>query len=109
MFAFGLISLACLGIDAFKAKIKIFKGFGWSEEEFLNAWKKAPCIICHPEGFIREKMEFLVGQPGCKQYYIVSNPLLLRYSLEKRLMPRHNVIELLKSNKIVRRASHESL
>lgn len=105
MFGQILSSLVGFSSDSLKAKMEIFKGFGWSEEEILAAFKKAPLFLHLSEENIREKMEFLVGRAGCEQSYTAFNPLLLMLSLEKRLRPRHYVMEVLKSNGIVGRAS----
>lgn len=104
MFGHTLSSLVSFSSDSFKAKMEIFRGFGWSEEELLAAFKKAPSFLHLSEENIREKMEFLVGRAGCKQSYIALNPLLLTFSLEKRLRPRHYVMEVLKSKGIMGRA-----
>lgn len=81
--------------------MEIFKGLGWSDEEFLAAVKKAPFLVHLSEENLRETMEFYAGRVGCHQSYIASNPVLLLLSLEKRLRPRQYVMEVLKSNGIV--------
>ncbi|ONK60891.1 uncharacterized protein A4U43_C08F23780 [Asparagus officinalis] len=52
---------------------------------------------------VDEKMEFLLKKAGCEQSCIASNPLLLllMVSSEKRLKPRHLVLQILKSKEIV--------
>ena len=101
LFVRAFVSLSCVRLDMFKAKMEVFKSFGWSERDFLGALRKYPHLICLSRENIREKMEFLVGRAGCELAYITSHPMLLTFSLEKRLMPRHHVMNILKSSKLV--------
>lgn len=103
MFLNGLWTLSKLRSDLFVARMELFKSFGWSEEEFLTALRKFPHFANLAEENVREKMDFLVGRAGCMQPYIVSRPMILNYSLERRLMPRHHVMKILKSNESIGR------
>lgn len=103
MFGQALSSFGGLRHGAFEEKTELFKGLGWSEEEFHAALKKAPFLIRISKENVLEKMDFLVRRAGYEQSYISSNPVLIMFSLEKRLKPRHYVLEMLKSNEIVPR------
>ena len=103
MFAYGLSILSNFGVDTFKVKVGVFKSYGWSEREFAVAFNKYPFFLGLSKENIQKKMEFLVGRVGCLQSYIVSHPILLGLSLEKRLMPRYHVISCLKMNKSISR------
>lgn len=99
MFGVALSSLSGLSRGALEDKMEFFKGLGWSEEDLLTAVKKVPFVIRFSKEILLEKMDFLVGA-GCTLSYIASRPYILLFSLEKRLKPRHHVIEMLKSNEI---------
>ena len=101
LFVRAFVSLSCVRLDMFKAKMEVFKSFGWSERDVLVALRKYPHLICLSRENIWEKMEFLVGRAGCELTCIASRPMLLTFSLEKRLMPRHHVMNILKSSKLV--------
>ncbi|XP_020244181.1 uncharacterized protein LOC109822395 [Asparagus officinalis] len=101
MFGQALSALSGVRMDNVEEKMEFFKGFGWSEEEFLSAVTKAPYLLRIAKDNVVEKMEFLVKEAGCEQSCIASNPLLLMFSLEKRLKPRNLVLQILKSNEIV--------
>lgn len=102
MFVSGLVSLTCVSPYVFKTKLELFKSFGWTEGEFVAALNKSPFVVCLSEENIRKKMKFLVERAGCPQSYIAFHPTLLNFSLEKRLMPRLHVVEILKSNESVK-------
>lgn len=97
MFLFSLTSFSGIGSDTLEAKMEIYRGFGWSREDLVSALLKAPLIVRFSEANIRAKVEFLVETAGCTQKYIALRPNLLGYSLEKRLVPRHQVMKILKS------------
>ena len=103
MYGLGVSSVSSITGVRLEEKMEFFKEYGWSKEDFLTALKKAPFFIHLKEENVREKMEFLVGRAGCEQPYIASNPLLLMFSLEKRLKPRYYFMEFLNSNGVVRK------
>ncbi|XP_008801029.2 transcription termination factor MTERF2, chloroplastic-like [Phoenix dactylifera] len=78
------------------AKLKLFKSLGWSEAEFLSAMPKNPVLLRLSEKNVRDKMDFFMKEVGCELGYIVRRPVLLSYSLERRLIPRHLVLRTLK-------------
>ncbi|XP_010939575.1 transcription termination factor MTERF8, chloroplastic [Elaeis guineensis] len=89
----------------FQAKMELMKSLGWSESEFLAAFRKAPLFLSVSERVMRRKMEFWVKEAGCKPSYLALNPQLLMYSLEKRSIPRVRALEILKSKGLLRRKS----
>ncbi|KAJ6801244.1 transcription termination factor MTERF8, chloroplastic-like isoform X2 [Iris pallida] len=103
MLVISLSSFSGIGVELLKAKMKLFRSLGWSEEELTSALKRHPFIVRLSEENIREKMEFLVGKAGCTLSYIALRPQLLSYSLERRVIPRYHVVSILKSDGIVER------
>ncbi|URD97710.1 mTERF family protein, partial [Musa troglodytarum] len=97
MFVQTLIVLQCVSEKNFKAHLEFFKGFGWSEDDFLAAFRKAPGIVKFSLKSLQRKMEFLVNETGCTPSYLASRPDILRLSLEKRLIPRYRILTCLKS------------
>lgn len=80
-----------------EAKVKLMMSFGWSESEFSNAVRKMPAFLSISQEALRRKMEFLTEEVGYKPSCIADQPLILCYNLEKKLIPRFRVMELLKS------------
>ncbi|KAF8401522.1 hypothetical protein HHK36_012462 [Tetracentron sinense] len=48
-------------------------------------------------------MDFLVNKMGYESKYIARRPLLLMYSLEKRIIPRCSVLQFLNSNGLIKK------
>ncbi|CAL9151469.1 unnamed protein product [Musa hybrid cultivar] len=97
MFPLTLIVLQRVSEKNFKAHLEFFKGFGWSEDDFLAAFRKAPTLVGVSLKSLQRKMEFLVNEAGCSPSYLALRPVILLMSLEKKLMPRHRIVTGLKS------------
>jgi mTERF domain-containing protein, mitochondrial len=82
--------------NALRRKVEFFKmTYGWSQEELCSAFTKAPCVFSLSEDNIKSHMNFLIQKAKLDPRSVASQPLLLGYSLEKRLMPRHHVLSIL--------------
>ncbi|KAJ0988371.1 hypothetical protein J5N97_006727 [Dioscorea zingiberensis] len=97
MFLWALSSLQTSSVARFNARVKLMKSLGWSKEDFGTAFRKNPLFLTPSVKVMKEKMEFLVNEVGCEPSYVANHPVLLSLSLEKRLAPRHRVLQMLKS------------
>ncbi|URD99168.1 mTERF family protein [Musa troglodytarum] len=97
MFVQTLSVLHSISEKNFKAHLEFFKGFGWSEDDFLAAFRKTPVILSFSLKCLQRKMEFLVNETGCAPSYLAPRPGILSMSLEKRLIPRYRILMDLKS------------
>jgi mTERF domain-containing protein len=78
---------------------------GCSMEKLCSAVCKCPQILGLSESKLHSKIEFLVGKVGLEPDYILQRPVLLAFSLEKRLVPRHYVVEVLAGEGIDKKRS----
>ncbi|XP_078168532.1 transcription termination factor MTERF8, chloroplastic-like [Carex rostrata] len=84
--------------DKLKGKVDFFMmRYGWSQEEVYYAFRKFPSVLTLSEGNVNLKMDFLTTKGGFKPRSIASQPVLLGYSLERVLIPRHTVLSVLKA------------
>ncbi|XP_078444557.1 transcription termination factor MTERF8, chloroplastic-like isoform X2 [Wolffia australiana] len=100
MFEQALYAMANLSKSKLEEKLRLFLSFGWSEEEFLGAFQRSPLILRVSEKKIKLAMEFLINQVGVAPGYVALRPVLLSYSLGRRLVPRQIVLKILKSEGI---------
>ncbi|CAD6215237.1 unnamed protein product [Miscanthus lutarioriparius] len=78
------------------AKFEFFKRtLGCSDSEISIAVSKMPRILGLSDATLLRKIEFLVNEAEMEPHYIVQRPILLAFSLEKRLVPRHHVLKVL--------------
>ncbi|XP_017701688.2 uncharacterized protein LOC108511803 [Phoenix dactylifera] len=97
MFGWALRILYRVNEAKFKAKMEFMRILGWSESEFLSAFRMTPSILGASEKALQKKMEFWVKEAGCQPSYLAHHPVLLMCSLENRLIPRYRAMEILKS------------
>ncbi|KAL5710907.1 hypothetical protein ACHQM5_021416 [Ranunculus cassubicifolius] len=100
-FVKGVAVLSQLSEVSWETKISIFKKFGWSEEVFYMTFRKFPVLMEISAKKASHILEFLVNKMGYDPLVIAKCPLILSYSLDKRIIPRCLVIELLISNCLI--------
>ncbi|KAK1318225.1 hypothetical protein QJS10_CPB04g00604 [Acorus calamus] len=98
LFYKALGSMLSLSKSTWEEKIEWYRSFGWSEDDFLSAFKKQPQIMNLSKDKIRKMMDFFLKEPGLELSSISSRPNLMLYSLEKTIIPRYSVINVLKSH-----------
>ncbi|CAH8256165.1 unnamed protein product [Arabidopsis lyrata] len=77
--------------------VETFLGLGFSRDEFLMMFKRFPQCIGYSTELVKKKTEFLVKEMNWPVKAVASVPQVLGYSLEKRTVPRCNVIKILMS------------
>ncbi|XP_042426287.1 transcription termination factor MTERF2, chloroplastic-like [Zingiber officinale] len=97
MFLWILDVLHGVSREKFEAHVKLMNNFGWSNSDFNTAVKKQPSFLKLSTESLLGKMEFLVKDVGIAPLDIAYHPKPLGLSLEKRLIPRFRVMEILKS------------
>ena len=67
---------------------KCTRGGGWSEDDIMCAFKKHPHCMMLSERKINRTMEFLVKEMNMAPRSIAGCPVVLFFSLDKRIIPR---------------------
>ncbi|KAG7952020.1 hypothetical protein I3843_12G037000, partial [Carya illinoinensis] len=76
-------------------KVEAFRSFGLSEDEIYAAFKRQPMCMSCSEKKIKKMMGFFVNKLKMKPSMISKSPNLLLLSLEKRVIPRCSVMQVL--------------
>ncbi|XP_042429989.1 transcription termination factor MTERF8, chloroplastic-like [Zingiber officinale] len=97
MFLWILFVLHGVSKEKFEAQVKLMNSFGLSNSDFITAVKKHPTFLKISPESLQGKMEFLVKDVGIAPLDIAYHSKILGFSLEKRLIPRFRVMEILKS------------
>jgi mTERF domain-containing protein len=99
LFGQAVSVIACVSGEKLATKLEFLKRtLGCSESEVSTAVSKMTAIIALSDKILLRKIEFLVNEAAMEPRYIVERPIMLTYSLEKRLVPRHNVMKVLQEN-----------
>lgn len=83
-------------------KLEAYRSFGLSKGEIYSAFKKQPMFMVVSEKKIKRCMTFFFNKLKMKPSLISSHPILLLHSLEKRLIPRCSVMQILTSNRLIK-------
>ncbi|XP_031259294.1 uncharacterized protein LOC116117386 [Pistacia vera] len=85
-----------------KRCIEAYKSWGWSEDMILAAFRKHPHCMILSEKKIMRSMDFFVNKMGLPSGMIAECPVVLFFSMEKRIIPRCSVIEVLLSKGLIK-------
>jgi mTERF domain-containing protein len=95
MFLYALVAFTVQSPEKLTDKIQVLETLGWSHDDVLLAVKKMPGILTVSEERLQRNMHFLTKVAGLEISYIAQRPVLLKYSLERRLFPRFRLLKLL--------------
>ncbi|KFK37966.1 hypothetical protein AALP_AA3G052900 [Arabis alpina] len=82
--------------------VETFLGLGFSRDEFKLMVKCFPSCIGLSSKNVKKKIEYLVEKMNWPRKEVVMVPPVLGYSLEKRIVPRCNVIKALMSKGVIK-------
>ncbi|KAM1027108.1 hypothetical protein ACFX2A_040913 [Malus domestica] len=88
---------------------EVYRKWGWSDDDFLSAFTKDPQCILHAEKKIMQVMDLLVNKMGWPSTTIVKYPVVLCYSLDKRIIPRCSVVKVLLLKGLIKEIGSVSL
>ncbi|RCV20905.1 hypothetical protein SETIT_4G095500v2 [Setaria italica] len=95
MFAIALEVFAIHSQEKIDEKIRTLEMFGWSQDDVLMTVRKMPHLLNMSKERLQRNLEFLARDVGLEIPYIAQRPVLVMYSLDRRLVPRHHLIKIL--------------
>ncbi|KAG6787796.1 hypothetical protein POTOM_003841 [Populus tomentosa] len=101
VFVHALRVMIGMSESTWKRKIEYMKSLGWTEDEVLLTFKRNPDILACSEEKIGRAMDFFVNTVRLGSQTVVANPVLLQYSIDKRVRPRYNVLKVLESKNLI--------
>ncbi|KAL5980593.1 hypothetical protein ACLOJK_028501 [Asimina triloba] len=84
-------------------KYKLYRSFGWSDEQVMSAFRLHPSFFGASAEKIKKAMNFFVNKLGWNLSYISSKPSLVSLSLEKRILPRQRFLDALAAKGLIPR------
>ncbi|CAN4116358.1 unnamed protein product [Withania somnifera] len=94
--------LTSLSQETVDKKFGIFKSFGWSDSHILTMLQKLPYCVRLSEARIQTSLTFLMKEARYNSACIASLPALLTYSLEKRVIPRYEMWNLVNEKNLIK-------
>ncbi|KAG6683948.1 hypothetical protein I3842_12G039000 [Carya illinoinensis] len=102
LFVLAIRSMAVMSKALWEKKVEALRSFGLSKDEIDSAFKSQPMCIVSSVKKIMKVMGFFVNNLKMKPSMISKNPNLLLHSLEKRIIPRCSVLQLLMSKGLIK-------
>ena len=84
----------CIGASEHNC-VDTFLGLGFSKDEVAVIFKRLPLCVSYSAELVKRKTEFVVKEMNWPLQAVVSFPAVLGLSMEKRVVPRCNVIKAL--------------
>lgn len=103
MFLYAVQLFGTYTEETIESKCQVFKSFGWTESEIQNAIRQNPHCLGSSEARIKNRLEFFMNELGYGPHTLILKVSLLTYSLEKRIIPRHRVLLILKEKGLIRK------
>ncbi|KAH6756748.1 hypothetical protein C2S53_000838 [Perilla frutescens var. hirtella] len=103
MYIHAVRVIGSMSDEAWERKLQTLRGLGFSEDEILKAFRKCPPIFCVSVKKMKEVNEILVSTGKYDTASIVSYPLTLCCSVEKRHKPRLQVLAALDRKKLIKK------
>ncbi|KAM1060202.1 hypothetical protein ACFX14_024733 [Malus domestica] len=82
-------------------KMELYRKWGWTEDDFMLAFRRNPLFMDFTEKNFSSKMDFLVNKMGWQPADVAGSPTVVTYSLEKYIIPRCSVIRILLSKGLI--------
>jgi len=102
MFLHGVLAMGGMSKECLESKFKVFRSFGWSESDILTLARHNPYTLALSESKIKQGLNFFMKVLDYRPADIASCVCILTVSLERRVIPRNAVIEVLKEKKLIR-------
>lgn len=101
MFWVGIKTLGSMTDKTLESKFKVFRSYGWDDEDILKLARRNPFTLMTSEGKLRTGLDYFMKEQGYHPGTLAGTPMLLMLSLDKRIRPRIAVLKLLKDKKLV--------
>ncbi|KAI8536108.1 hypothetical protein RHMOL_Rhmol10G0230700 [Rhododendron molle] len=89
--------------ETFSRKFEVFRSFGFSMDECMDMFRRAPNIFRTSEDKLKFKIDFFLNEIKLDRCALISWPIYLTYSIEKRVIPRYRVLQVIKSKRLLQK------
>ncbi|CAN8264300.1 unnamed protein product [Cochlearia groenlandica] len=102
MMVLAIISLSCISKQTIDRKLQVFVANGFSKKETREMIRKSPGLIRCAEDKLKRAMKLYMETMGIKREALVRRPCVLMHSLDKRVIPRLKVLQVLKDKGLLK-------
>ncbi|GKV44038.1 hypothetical protein SLEP1_g51270 [Rubroshorea leprosula] len=103
MYFYAVRTLSSMNREKWENKLKLFRNLGFSGDQVLSLFRRAPHAFAVSETKIKEVCEMFLARKNLDASFIFEHPELLIHSVKGRLEPRFAVFEILERKNLLRR------
>ncbi|KAJ0775563.1 putative transcription regulator mTERF family [Helianthus annuus] len=103
MLVHAIYTVSCLSDKTFERKLDLFRSYGFTKDEFLSMFKKAPGLLRVSEAKLKTGIGFFVNTVKFDREVLVRRPSCLMLSLEERVIPRFKILDIMMSKRILKK------
>ncbi|XP_059652925.1 uncharacterized protein LOC132300019 [Cornus florida] len=103
MFGAAINALRAMSKSTWEKKVEVYKKWGLSEDQILVAFRKYPMFMVASEDKITGIIDFFVNKMGWESSIVARRPVLLGLSLERRIIPRCLVYQIMLSKGLIKK------
>ncbi|WOG91405.1 hypothetical protein DCAR_0310654 [Daucus carota subsp. sativus] len=102
MFVYTIQTLYCMSNDTLMGKFQLFYEFGFSKVDCADMFRRMPNVFKTSHEKLKFGLSFFLNTAKLKKTVLVNHPFILMSSMENRVIPRHKVLEILMSKKLLK-------
>ncbi|KAJ7960984.1 Transcription termination factor like [Quillaja saponaria] len=103
MLVHAIHSLSCLSRESFERKLELLQSFGFTNDESMQMFRRAPSLLRTSEEKLKFGIEFYLHTAKLQRRVLVNRPQDLMYSMEERVVPRYRVSQVIISKKLLKK------
>ncbi|KAJ7965691.1 Transcription termination factor like [Quillaja saponaria] len=100
MLLHAIRAMSSMTVENWNLKLKLFRSLGFTENDILTVFRRVPQVFAVSERKIKDVTELLLSVRNHDISFVVNHPELLVCSVERRLKPRLEVIEILENKNL---------
>ncbi|XP_028767355.1 transcription termination factor MTERF4, chloroplastic-like [Neltuma alba] len=101
MLVYGFRIISDMSIVMFNRKVEIIQSCGFSKDEAMQMFRRSPGSLGMSEKRLKFKIQVFLDKIMLPRSLLVNNPVILTMSMEKRVIPRWRVLQLLMSKNLL--------
>ncbi|KAH7860982.1 hypothetical protein Vadar_020263 [Vaccinium darrowii] len=103
MLVHAVHTVSCMTDETISKKFELFRSFGFSVDECMQMFRRAPRLFAASEGKLKFGMEFFLYDVKLERSVLVSRPTCLTYSMGERVIPRYRVLQVIKCKRLLKK------
>ncbi|KAI5669969.1 hypothetical protein M9H77_19822 [Catharanthus roseus] len=103
MLVHAIYTVGTMSSKTLEKKLDLIRSFGFSRDECLEMFRRAPMLLRTSEPKLRCAMNFFLDTVKLKKLLIVRAPMCLMHSVEDRMVARYRVVKTLMEKRLLKK------